>query len=270
MNTQKKILLLALALCGGYAAGQSRLYDRVAVDFPNDVNVAGKVLHAGSYEIRQLRNSASGARVLFITDKGGTGFEAEAATIPVLDNLTPTRTHVVLRRSGGMDYLRQVWIEGKNYGYEFTTPDQGQLSSAGSDSITLTATYTPVAPAVVAQNQPEPAREAAPAPAAPTPPPAPPAEPSQTQSAPPAAPAEQAQVQNAPPAPEPQQAQPQPAPTPAAPPASATEDAQRTTPPAPANRLPTTAMNWMAYLIAGILLLAAGALLNLFRVRSEG
>jgi hypothetical protein len=71
MNTHKNCWLLALALCGGYAAGQSRLFDRVSVDFSNDVSVAGKVLHAGSYEIRQLRNSASGARVLFVTDKGG-------------------------------------------------------------------------------------------------------------------------------------------------------------------------------------------------------
>src|ERR1051325_7634167 len=164
MNTPKNLLLLAAALWGGYTAGQSRLFDRVAVNFPNDVNVAGKVLHAGAYEIRQLRNSASGARVLFVTDKGGTGFEAEAATIPVLDNLTPTRTHLVLRRSGGIDYLRHVWIEGKNYGYEFNIPDQDRLSAAGANDVTLTATYTPEAPPVVAQNQPEPAREAAPAP----------------------------------------------------------------------------------------------------------
>lgn len=253
MNTPKNLLLLAVAFWGGHAAGQSRLFDRVAVDFPNDVNVAGKVLHAGSYEIRQLRNSASGARVLFVTDKGGTGFEAEAATIPVLDNLTPTRTHLVLRRSGGLDYLRQVWIAGKNYGYEFNIPDQGRLA-AGVNDVTLTATYTAEAPAVVAQNQPEPAREAtpsaAPAPAAPSPSPAPPAE--------------QAQVQNPPPT-----SEPEPAPGPGAS-SSANEDAQRATQPAPANRLPTTAMNWMAYLIGGVLLLAAGALLNVFAARSQG
>ena len=266
MNTQKHIWLLAIALSGGHAAGQSRLFDRVAVDFPNDVNVAGKVLRAGSYEIRQLRNSASGARVLFVTDKGGTGFEAEAATIPVLDNLTPTRTHLVLRRSGGVDYLRQVWIEGKNYGYEFTGPEQGQLSAAGANDITLTATYTPEAPMVVAQNQPEPIQEAAPAPASP-PSPAPPPQQDQAPSSPPAGPPQQAQVQTSPPAPS-QLAQPEPAPTPAARP-SVTEDAQRTTPPVVANRLPTTAMNWMAYLIGGILLLATGALLNRFRARSQ-
>jgi len=263
MNTTRSALLLAVALGVGHAYGQSRLFDRVAVDFPNDVNVAGKVLHAGSYEIRQLRNSASGARVLFVTDKSGTGFEAEAATIPVLDSLTPTRTHLVMRRSGGIDYLRQVWIAGKNYGYEFKIPDQGQLSAAGANEVTLTATYTPAEPAVVAQNQP--AREAAAPTPAPTPSPAPPPAQSQAQASPPAAP-EQAQVQNAPPAPEPAPQQAQPAP-PANPP-SGNSDAQSTQT-APANRLPTTAMNWMAYLIGGVLLLAAGALVNFFRVRSE-
>ncbi len=263
MNTTKSVLILAFAVGVGHLYGQSRLFDRVAVDFPNDVNVAGKILHAGSYEIRQLRNSASGARVLFVTDKSGTGFEAEAATIPVLDNLTPTRTHLVMRRSGGLDYLRQLWIAGKNYGYEFKIPEQGQLTAAGANEVTLTATYTPETPAVVAQNQPAPA--AAPEPTPPPPSPAPPPAQSQAQASPPAPP-EQAQVQNPPPAPAPAPEQVQPPPAPANPP-SANGDAQSTQT-AAANRLPTTAMNWMAYLIGGFLLLAAGALVKFFRVRS--
>src|SRR5258707_13560631 len=128
MKILKAVLVLTFAISWGNVSGQTRLFDRVLVDFPKDVNVAGTVLHAGHYEIRQLRNSASGARVLFATESGGTGFEAEAATIPVLNNLTPTSTHAVVRRTGRVHYLNQVWIAGKDYGYEFPIPEGQSLA----------------------------------------------------------------------------------------------------------------------------------------------
>jgi hypothetical protein len=205
--------------------------------------------------------------VLFVTDKSGTGFETEAASIPVLDNLTPTRTHLVLRRSGGVDYLRQVWIAGKNYGYEFSVPEQGQLSASAGNDLTLTATYTPEAPAVVAQNQPEPAREATPAPAERAPSPAAPAPQEQAQASPPAATPQQTDAQNSTPAPSSQTAQTEPA-APAAP-SAGNEDSQRTAQAVPSDRLPATAMNWLVYMVAGILLLAMGSVLKFFRTRSQ-
>jgi len=44
-------------------------------------------------------------------------------TIPTLDNNTPENTKVVLHHYGDDYYFDKIWIQGKNYGYEFPLPD---------------------------------------------------------------------------------------------------------------------------------------------------
>jgi hypothetical protein len=258
-------IISTFVFVSGNTWGQGRLFDRVAVEFPNDVNIAGKLLPAGNYDIRQLRNSASGARVLFANRKDALRFEAEGATIAVLDNNTPTKTRVVVRRVGGVDYVNQIWIAGKNYGYEFPLPDEAKsLASAGNQPITLSATYTAEPAPVVAENRPEPPREVAeaPAPAAPPPEPAPPAEPT---------PAPQAQAPPAAPEPPPADAQRTPTPAPVAAPEapsaapSTTASANQTS---SGKKLPDTASDWATLLLSGLVLCGVAALVRMLAHKS--
>src|SRR5437764_15051527 len=50
-------------------------------------------------------------------------FETSAMTIAALDTLTPRDTKVVLHRFGNDYFFDKIWIQGKNYGYEFPLPE---------------------------------------------------------------------------------------------------------------------------------------------------
>ncbi|MBZ5602135.1 MAG: hypothetical protein LAO79_07505, partial [Acidobacteriia bacterium] len=82
------------------ALAQGELYDRVMVDFSQNVNVNGTTIPPGHYEIRQLRNSGGGVRILFVASDHGTKFEASGATIPIMSNETPAETKVILQHVG--------------------------------------------------------------------------------------------------------------------------------------------------------------------------
>jgi hypothetical protein len=167
-------LVCTPVLLAAYGFGQAELFDRVLVDLPDNTHVAGQVLPAGRYEIRQLHNQGSGARVLFVTQKGATRYEASGATIAVLNSYdTPAQTKVVLQRIGQDYYLTRVWISGKDYGYEFPLPEEAKRRmTQPAEALTLTATYQTPAPVVVAEAPPPPP-PAPPPQAAPPPPPEP-------------------------------------------------------------------------------------------------
>jgi len=178
-------LALGTILGGAFALAQGPLFDRVTVDFSQEVRVNDKTIPAGHYEIRQLRNLGGGARILFVSNQGGE-FEASGATIPILQNETPAETRVILEHIGQNYYLNKIWITGKDYGYEFPLPAEAKaLMRERAEPLTLTGVYRTPQPAVAAA-PPPPAPEPAPAPA-PAPPPPPPAP--EPQPAPPPAPA---------------------------------------------------------------------------------
>src|SRR5712691_852166 len=141
----------------GYA--QDRLTDKVMVDLPNQIQMNGRAVPAGRYELRQLNNAAGGAHVMFVTNEGGTQFEAAVTTIPALANNTPDETRVILQRVGANYYLDKVWVAGKDYGYEFELPADAKALLREGDknrSLTLTSTYRPaVVQAAAPPPQPE-------------------------------------------------------------------------------------------------------------------
>ena len=102
---------------------QGPLYDRVKVNLPYSVTIGERTLPPGDYVIQQLRDSGGGGRVLLIYSDSGMKFETSAMTIPALDNRTPEDTKVVLHHFGNDYYFDKVWIQGKDYGYEFPLPD---------------------------------------------------------------------------------------------------------------------------------------------------
>jgi hypothetical protein len=116
------ILALGLATWTPSKA-QGPLYDRVNVNLPYSVTIGERTLPPGDYVIQQLRDSGGGSRVLLIYSDSGMKFETSAMTIPALDNRTPDDTKVVLHHVGSDYYFDKVWIQGKDYGYEFPLPD---------------------------------------------------------------------------------------------------------------------------------------------------
>jgi hypothetical protein len=102
---------------------QGPLYDRVNVNLPYSVTIGERTLPPGDYVIQQLRDQGGGSRVLLIYSDSGMKFETSAMTIPALDNRTPEDTKVVLHHFGNDYYFDKVWIQGKDYGYEFPLPD---------------------------------------------------------------------------------------------------------------------------------------------------
>jgi hypothetical protein len=102
---------------------QGPLYDRVNVNLPYTVTIGDRTLQPGDYVIQQLRDSGGNSRVLLIYSDNGMKFETSAMTIPALDQNTPEDTKVMLHHFGPDYYFDKIWIQGKNYGYEFPLPD---------------------------------------------------------------------------------------------------------------------------------------------------
>jgi hypothetical protein len=99
------------------------LYDRVNVNLPYSVTIGERTLQPGDYTIQQLRDQGGGGRVLLIYSDKGMKFETSAMTIPALENRTQEDTRVMLHHFGNDYYFDKIWIQGKDYGYEFPLPD---------------------------------------------------------------------------------------------------------------------------------------------------
>jgi hypothetical protein len=117
------VVALGLAAWTTVSKAQGPLYDRVDVNLPYTVTIGDKTLQPGSYVIQQLRSSGGDSRVLLIYSDNGMRFETSAMTIPALDINTARDTKVVLHHFGNDYYFDKVWIQGKDYGYEFPLPN---------------------------------------------------------------------------------------------------------------------------------------------------
>jgi len=213
------------------------MYDRVEVDLPYAVSVNNTVLQPGHYTIRQHESIASGSRIVHIFSDNGMKLETTAMGIPALDNRTPEHTKVVLNHIGEGYYLNKIWVQGKDYGYEFPIPENVRMRERELSA------KAPVA--VVAQTTTTEKKET-----------------ERTEIA-------QAAPPPAPPQPEPPAATPAPEPAPA--PAPAPVQAQPETPRVQADQapeprtMPTTAANWLSLIVGGGLLASSGLALRRFQ-----
>jgi hypothetical protein len=124
---------------------QGPLYDRVNVNLPYSVTIGERTLQPGDYVIQQLRDQGGGSRVLLIYSDNGMKFETSAMTIPAVDNRTPENTSVILHHFGNDYYFDKVWIQGKDYGYEFPLPDAVKSRERErSQPISVAANYSTV------------------------------------------------------------------------------------------------------------------------------
>jgi len=254
---------------------QGPQYDKVIVDLPYSVTVRDTTLQPGQYVIQQLP-SDNNNRVVQIFSNDGMKLETAVITVPALENKTPDKTEVLLHHFGNDYYFNKVWVQGKDYGYEFPLPNEvkSRESERGA-AVTVGAKYEGASAETTAQApQPsnassEASESAAAQPAAAT------EQPSTTESAanqpstsqPSAAPRDQepeAQIpaesarENTPSQDSQQIAQAQP---PAAPPSDDTSSAYPDT--SSRNReMPKTASNWLTMLLTGCALSAAGIALR--------
>jgi hypothetical protein len=135
---------LAITLVMSVVA-QSPISDKLTVTFNNPVIVGSQRLAPGEYTIRQL-SSSSNPRVLEFSTDNGTKLQATVSAAPALRNNTASETSVVLEQVAGDWYLRKIWIEGKNYGYEFAPSDTGatrEASTRTGQTMQLNAQYQP-------------------------------------------------------------------------------------------------------------------------------
>jgi len=246
MKMRNIVLSLGL-LAVGFGIAQGPLYDRIIVNLPYPVTVNGTVLQPGEYEIRQHESIAGGSRIVhFYTDQG-MKFETTAMGIPALENRTQEETRLILDHIGQDYYLSKIWVQGRDYGYEFPIPESVRLREKEANvSASIVGRYEPAAaPPAVAETQTTQTQttttETRTEIAQSAPPPAPPvvAEP---------APAPVEQIQPAP-APAPQAATPAP------------EYADRAT-----DTMPATAGNWLSLLLGGGLVTSFGLVVRRIRM----
>lgn len=133
---------LALSLLTASAVlAQGPMNDKIIVKMPYAMNVNGTVLQPGDYEIKQHDSVAGGSRILHFYSDKGMKFETTAMAIPALDNKTPEETSLVLDQYGSDYYLNKIWVQGKNYGYEFPIPASVKSREREMKASTVSARY---------------------------------------------------------------------------------------------------------------------------------
>jgi hypothetical protein len=127
------------------------LWDRVDVNLPYSVTIGDKTLQPGNYIIQQLDDPSGGSQVLLIYGDNGMKFQTSALTIPALQNRTQPETRVVLHHVGDDYFFDKVWIQGKDYGYEFPLPNSVKMREREAmQPVSVAATASSIQPTTTA------------------------------------------------------------------------------------------------------------------------
>jgi hypothetical protein len=132
------VVAVVILVSAPFSLMSQGLTDGVKVTLPEPVSVGDVVLDPGEYEIR--RASTVTDQVLQIFSKDKLRYQTNVLTVPALDKDTPERTKVLLHHIGDKYYFDKIWMEGKDYGYEFVLPDR--VSALQRElAVTVPATY---------------------------------------------------------------------------------------------------------------------------------
>jgi hypothetical protein len=119
------------------------LFDRVNVNLPYTVTIGKHTLQPGEYTIQQLPTMSGDSRTLLIYSNNGMKFETSAMSIPALDPNTARSTKVILHHFGDDYYMDKIWVQGKDYGYEFPLPDNVKSrEKERNESVTVAGNYS--------------------------------------------------------------------------------------------------------------------------------
>jgi hypothetical protein len=124
----RKLLLVVIAVAvvtfSVGLRGQG-LIDGIKVTLPEPVTIGDKVLQPGEYEIR--RPSSTNRDILQFFNNDKMVYETNVLTVPTgPDRENPKDTRVLLHHIGGAYYFDKIWMEDKNYGWEFPLPGRVQ------------------------------------------------------------------------------------------------------------------------------------------------
>jgi len=143
---QNAVAAIALGVASWAAMGTVQaqpLYDRVNVNLPYTVTIGDHTLQPGDYVIQQLPSESGNSRVVLIYSDNGMKFRTSAMSIPALDPNTARNTQLVLHHFGNDYYLDKIWIQGKDYGYEFPLPDRVKSREKEmSEPVSVAANYS--------------------------------------------------------------------------------------------------------------------------------
>jgi len=151
----RKLLLVVIAVAvvtfSVGLRGQG-LIDGIKVTLPEPVTVGDKVLQPGEYEIR--RPSSADRQIIRIFNNDKMVYEALVQTVATgPDEQNPKETKVVLHHIGDAYYFDKIWMEDKNYGWEFPLPERARALQreaalnvpARYEAVPATSESTPVA-----------------------------------------------------------------------------------------------------------------------------
>jgi hypothetical protein len=133
------------------------MFDRVDVTLPYSVTIGDKTLQPGNYVIQQMDSQSGGGQVLLIYGDNGMKFQTSALTIPALQNRTQPDTRVILHHIGSDYYFDKVWVQGKDYGYEFPLPNSVKMrekEAMAPVTVAANASSVPAATVQAATTQP--------------------------------------------------------------------------------------------------------------------
>jgi len=117
------------------------LVDGIKVTLPEPVTVGDKVLEPGEYEIR--RPSSVNRDILQIFNKDKMVYETNVLTVATgPDSKDPKETKVVLHHIGDAFYFDKIWMEDKNYGWEFPLPERARALQRET-ALNVPARYEP-------------------------------------------------------------------------------------------------------------------------------
>jgi hypothetical protein len=125
MHFRKLLLAVTAVAVVNFSAevhGQG-LIDGIKVTLPERVTIGDKVLEPGEYEIR--RPSSANRDILQIFNKNEMVYETNMLTVPTgPDSKDPKETKVLLHHIGDAYYFDKIWMEDRNYGWEFPLPER--------------------------------------------------------------------------------------------------------------------------------------------------
>jgi len=127
MHFRKLLLVVVAVFAVSFSVGLrgQGLVDGIKVTLPEAVTVGDKVLDPGEYEIR--RPSAVNRDILQIFNKDKMVYETNVLTVATgADEKNPKETKVVLHHIGDAYYFDKIWMEDKNYGWEFPLPERAR------------------------------------------------------------------------------------------------------------------------------------------------
>ena len=124
MNPRNLLVAVAavIVLGAAFTLKSQGLTDGIKVTLPEPVTVGEVVLDPGDYEIR--RASTATDQVLQIFSKDKLRYQTNVLTIPALEKDTPEDSKVILHHIGDKYYFDKIFMQGKDYGYEFVLPDR--------------------------------------------------------------------------------------------------------------------------------------------------